>query len=432
MERTPIQASLKRALARTLRWPVRTALRRRRPLVVGITGTVGKTSTARATEAVLARRGSVSSTRESYNSEMSVLLAILGKGPHLDEEELWRSWRGRLRLGLRGGRVLGSALRLACGGTGLADALVLELGISRPGAAEAFVRLTGYDVVVITALGEIPVHVESFEGPAALRAAKLRLLGGLRAGGTFVYNRDDPELLAAASRHAGTAVSYGFSSGADLRATDYRVAYREAGGHRFPAGIRMTLESREQRMAIDLDGVLGRSYVYAFLAASCVAAAAGVSLPEVPGALTRFCPAEGRMRIVPAPGPAVVLDDSYNSSPLGARAALAALCRLEARRKLAILGDMFELGVHSERAHRSLAAELATGIDRLVCVGPRAALIADEAARRGVMHQDRIDLLPDAAEAAKRARELLEPGDVILVKGSRALRMERVVQALIG
>lgn len=432
MERSPAQEWLKRALARSLRWPVRTALRRRRPLVVGITGTVGKTSTARATEAVLARRGSVSSTRESYNSEMSVLLAILGKGPHLDEEELWSSWRGRLRLGLRGGRVLARALRLGADGARLADSLVLELGIDRPGAAEPFLRLADYDVFVITALGETPVHVENFENAAALWSEKLRLLRGLRAGGVFVFNRDDAELAAAASRHVGTKVSYGFSPGADLRATDYRVAYREAGGHRLPAGIGMTLESRDGRVAIELPEVLGRPYVYAVLAAACVAAAAGVPLPEAAGALAAFPPAPGRMRIVPAPGPAVVLDDSYNSSPLAARAALGELRGLEARRKLAILGDMLELGVHSERAHRSLAGELATGIDRLVCVGPRGALIADEAARRGVMHRDRIDLLPDAAEAAKRVRELLEPGDVILVKGSRALRMERVVQALIG
>lgn len=429
---TPIQASLKRALAWTLRRPVRAALGRRRPLVVGITGTAGKTTATRATAAVLARRGSVRTTRESYNSEMLVLMAILGEEPYLDEEAQWTSWRGRMRLGLRGGRLLARALRLGADGARLADSLVLELGIDRPGAAEPFLRLADYDVLVITALGETPVHVENFENAAALWSEKLRLLRGLRAGGVFVFNRDDAELAAAASGHAGTKVSYGFSPGADLRATDYRVAYRVAGGHRLPAGIGMTLESPDQRMAIDLDGVLGRSYVYAFLAASCVAAAAGVPLPEVPRALTHFCPAEGRMRIVPAPGPAVVLDDSYNSSPLAARAALAALRGLEARRKLAILGDMLELGVHSERAHRSLAGELATGIDRLVCVGPRAALIADEAARRGVMHRDRIDLLPDAAEAAKRVRELLEPGDVILVKGSRALRMERVVQALIG
>ncbi|HVS02912.1 MAG TPA: UDP-N-acetylmuramoyl-tripeptide--D-alanyl-D-alanine ligase [Thermoanaerobaculia bacterium] len=415
-----------------LRWQARLLLRRHRPLVVGITGTVGKTSAKEMARAVLSRRLVTRASSESDNAEMSLLLTILGDRPRRDEAALWPSWAGRARLVGRGLRLVGKGAALAAVGGGYPQALVLEIGISRPGAMASSVRLADLDVAVITALGEVPVHVAGFASPEAQRAEKLQLLQGLRPQGTFVYNADDRHLRAAAAATPHRQIAYGLSSpDAQPRGVDYSVIMDASPTHALPTGIAFVVAYGGSRVRLRLDGVLGRSHAYAALAASAVGIAAGVPLEAVPAALAELRPASGRMQLRRTGQQAMVIDDTYNSSPLAARAALRELGDLRVRRRVAVLGDMLELGPFSEEEHAAVGTLAAATSDHLLCVGLHAPVVAAAAVASGLPRSS-VEVFPEAGPAAGRARDLVGEGDVVLVKGSRALRMERVVEALLS
>jgi UDP-N-acetylmuramoyl-tripeptide--D-alanyl-D-alanine ligase len=357
-----------------------TAWRRRfQPLTVGITGSIAKTSTKEAVAGVLATRFRTLSNQGNENNEIGLPLTVLRLGPEH-------------------------------------EALVLEMGMYVEGEIADLVRIGCPRIGVVTAVQ--PVHLSRIGTLEAIETEKGRLVEGLPADGTAILNADDPRVRRMAARTAARVVEYGFADHADVGAE--RV---ESAGE---AGMRFVLRTAVGRREIVIP-TLGRHAVHNALAAAAVGLAAGLTLEEVAVGLAAGSGAPHRGELIRLGG-VTVIDDSYNAAPASMLAALDLLASLPGRR-VAILGEMLELGDGGEAAHRAVGRAAARVADLLVVVGAGASGIA-QGARQAGLEPERI-LRADDRDAA---RDLLRPrlvgGDVVLVKASRGIGLERLIDDL--
>ncbi|MBL8669358.1 MAG: UDP-N-acetylmuramoylalanyl-D-glutamyl-2,6-diaminopimelate--D-alanyl-D-alanine ligase [Alphaproteobacteria bacterium] len=376
-----VQAALQ-ALARGAR--ARTGAR-----VVAVTGSVGKTGTKEALRLVLARQGATHASAGNLNNQIGCPLSLARMPP--------------------GSRYA-----------------VMELGMNHAGEIEPLSRMVRPHVAVVTTIA--PVHIEFLGTIEAIADAKAEIFAGLEPGGAAVLNRDSAQFdrLAARAREAGVARVIAFGSGAGAEA---RLLSCELG----PDSSQVAAEILGRRVAYAV-GQAGRHVAENSLAVLAAASLLGADIDRAAAALSDLAPVEGRgtrARIAVAGGEALMIDESYNASPPAVAAAIAVLARLQpgpGGRRVAVLGDMRELGEIARAAHAGLAEPLvAHAIDVVHTVGPHmeALRAAIPAALRG-LHA------ATSAELAGHIRDLINPGDVVLVKGSLGTRMSAVVAALAG
>lgn len=402
------------------------ALRKYAPTVIAVTGSVGKTTTKDAIACVLSEgkpAGSIRASKKSMNSEIGLPLTILGL------ENAWSSPIGWTLNILRGLARCLFSLRYP-------KTLILEVGADHPGdikRAAAWLRPT---LAVVTRLPDMPVHVEYFPNPDMVRKEKGYLVEYMRKNGVFVGNADDPEVSALRGRTTARFLSYGFGEDAVVRATRIHVLYEDESGRHVPKGMLFRVDHDGGSFPVRIHGVLGLQVISAALAALAVGLARGESMVEMTEALEHFSGPRGRMRILPGRNNAIIIDDSYNSSPVAAHAALETLEGLAVSgRKIAIFGDMLELGEYSAREHEELGAHAGKTLDLLLTVGKRARGIAEGAKQAG-LKEDRIVSFDTSDEAGEWIRDKIKPGDTILAKGSQGsgankIRLERAVKRIL-
>jgi UDP-N-acetylmuramoyl-tripeptide--D-alanyl-D-alanine ligase len=302
--------------------------------------------------------------------------------------------------------------------------MVAEMGMSTPGELRQLSLLGRPDLALFTVVR--PVHLEFFGTVQAIAEAKSELLAGLPAEGLVVANADDPEVSRIARRHLsqsrGRIVWYGFEEGVDVRASDLSPASNGEVGSRFL----LSAGGRSVEVALPLHGLYN---VGNCLAAAASAHALGIDLAEIAGAVAAVRPAAKRGVVHRLPGGVTLIDDSYNSNPDAVDRALEGAALLPGTRRLAVLGDMLELGPEGPRFHRAAgerAAEL--GFSPVAGVGELSRELAAGAAGRGV----EAPWFPDAAAAAEWAAHEVRDGDLVLVKGSRGVKLEAVVDRLLA
>ncbi len=347
--------------------------------VVGITGSVGKTTTKELTAAVLAQRYSTLKSEGNYNNEIGLPLTLLSLRP-------------------RHARV------------------VLEMGLYVQGDIALLCDIARPQVGVITLVGT--VHLERIGTLEALIAGKRELVEALPADGVAILNGDEPLVIGMAPFTSARLVTYGLDSRADV----WAEAIESAGLQ----GVHFTLHYGGEAARIHLP-LLGQHSVHTALRAAAVGFTEGLTWREVIAGLETH---RDQLRVVLAAGPrdSLMVDDTYNASPESTLAALNLLRDLDGRR-LAVLGDMLELGFTEEVGHRLVGRRAAEVADVLVAVGPRGRIIGAEALAVG-MAADRVHFAPDAASALPLLKELIQPRDVLLIKASRGLRLDQLTAAL--
>lgn len=298
--------------------------------------------------------------------------------------------------------------------------IVVEIAMNHRGEIAPLAAIAHPTVGVITNVGS--AHIEHLRTRDEIASEKGDLIAALPPDGVAVLNADDPRVVAQAPRTKARVVRFGRGGGADVRAAHPRpVAGR---------GFSFELTTPEGSAAVEVAG-LGETTVTNALAAAAAALAAGASLDHVATGLAGYQPPRGRLERLELPGDVVVIDDTYNANPQSMQVALATLARLEGpSRRIAVLGDMGELGEAAGPAHRETGKLAATlGIDLLVAVGDHADELAAGAVEAG-MDPARIRVGPDCEAAGAQAMQILEDHDRVLVKGSRAMNMERVIEHL--
>jgi len=395
---------IKSAITSILAWEARMALRRHKPRIIGITGSVGKSSTKEAVFSVLTSKYLSRKSEKSYNSELGLALAVLGL------KTAWRNpfgWIQNLVLGF-----------MAVFDRNFAKILVLEMGVDRPKDLDRLLKIVRPEMGIVTAIGEIPVHVEFFSGSDEVASEKSKLIKNLPASGFAVLNCDDAAVWDMKQNTRAKVFGFGFGEGADIRATHEKISLD---------GTTFKMQYTGSNVPIKLENVFGKQHIYAALAATAAGIIHGMNLIEISQSLNAYKPPPGRMRLIKGIKNSFILDDSYNASPLAAHAALDAIQELEAERKIVVFGDMLELGKFTILAHKAIGEKVAKFADYFLTVGPRSKFAAEEAISRG-MGKNRVISFPTSREAGNYLKNLIKEKDLILVKGSQAMRMERVVE----
>ncbi|MCL5283564.1 MAG: UDP-N-acetylmuramoyl-tripeptide--D-alanyl-D-alanine ligase [Armatimonadetes bacterium] len=352
--------------------------------VVAVTGSVGKTTTKELIGLILSESwGSICISEQNYNTEIGVPMALLSLNDHH-----------------RAG--------------------VFELAMRGPGQIRELTEMVKPDVGVITNIGLS--HVELLATPEAIAAAKGELLTGLKSEATAVLPADDRFYPFLKVLCRCKTLSFGLSDGAAIQATDIKL---DENGR--PSFI---CDGHSVRM-----NVAGRHQIANALAALGVAYALNIPFEVAAIGISKHRPGHHRGAVMRASRGFEVIDDVYNASPASMEAALrtmAACPRPGGGRKIAVLGDMKELGGYAEESHLQVG-ELTSkvGVDLLIAVGELAKWIAEGAAVSG-MPSGRIVQMSDSMEAAQQLPSIVQPGDLVLVKGSRAMAMEKIVEALLA
>jgi len=390
-------------------------LRKYKPRIIGVTGSMGKTSTKEAIFAVLSGKYKVRRNIKNYNNEIGVPLTILNC--ESGKKSLFK-WL----------RVFWKGVGLIFSKNDYPEILILEIGADKPGDIKYLMSFINPDIGVITGIGEVPVHVEAFGTPAQVAREKVRLIEFLEPEDFAVLNFDDQYVKNLAGKTKAKVLSYGFGEGAKIHAINYNL---EIGFDPTVSGISFKIEYDGKVVPLKFDGIFGEHQVYPMLAASAVGLSLGMNLVEITEGFKKYEPPKGRMRLIEGIKHSWIIDDSYNASPAATLAALETLSKFEGRRKIAVLGDMMELGEFCEGAHRQVGAKAKESADIFFAVGERMRFAADEARKIG-MQKTNIHSFDTAQSAGLALQMITQKGDIILIKGSQFMRMEKIVEEIMA
>ena len=348
---------------------------------IAVTGSVGKTTTKDMTAAVLGARFRVHKTEGNFNNDIGVPLTLL----RLEAQH---------------------------------EVCVVELGMDHAGEIDNLARLVEPDMALITNIGD--AHIENLGSRENIFKAKCEIFPHLKRDGLAVLNGDDPLLASLEGTLAQRTVFVGEGEGLDYTARDLSS---DGAGHLF-----CRVKTPRSQFEANIPA-LGSHMIYPTLMAAAVAEALGMAPDEIIRGIGAFLPTKMRMNIVRCKGDIVILNDAYNANPQSMRAAAAVLGDAQGRRKVAVVGDMKELGPGSEQFHRAVGGYFAqSGADRLIAIGELARFMAEGAQEAGLAQADYFPTLDAARNALSRE---VRAGVTILVKASRSMAFEKIVDFLL-
>lgn len=404
-----MKSLLRYPVAAFLRFCARRKLAHVRPKIVAITGSVGKTSTREAIFTVLSSKYTVKRAVKNFNTEFGVPFTILNQK---SSGISFFSWIAICA------RVLFELFR-----TENYQFLVLEMGIDAPGDMDALLKITFPDVAVMTQISEVHMDSGQFTDLSGIFDEKKKLVFALPDDGVTILNRDDSLIAGLDKDFSGQKLWYGKTPAADLY-TNY-VDQDER-------GLSGEIVFRGRHAAFSFP-IFGKHHMYVLLPAIACGLLHDIPLAECIKALEHFSLPPGRMNMIAGIHGSSIIDSSYNASPSSVAAALQVLSEVaKEKRKIAVLGNMNELGSVSEREHRRIGHIVGRYADLLITVGESARLIAEEAGLHGIP-TDCISTFDTPDEAAFYLRNLILEGDVILVKGSQNnVRLEKLVKEIMA
>ncbi len=402
---------MRRVIIFSLKWLAKATLFRYRPKVIGITGSVGKTTTKDAITFALSENLSLYATAKNYNNEIGVPLTILGIASSPGKS--FSSW---CRVFLQ------SFFRLFFFSS-YPKVLILEMGVDRPGDMEYLLSIVHPDISIITDISSS--HIEFFKTLEAIAQEKGKLVESLSREGIAILNADNSYTWAMRKNSLGKVITYGFDKRASLQAFNDSLTFE--GGF---SGMRVKIEYKDNVIPLRLHHIITEHHLKAVLASLVVCDVLGINLIEAIRRLEEFKPPAGRFRVLEGIGESILIDDTYNASPSSTREAIGALKNLRKEHTIAVLGDMLELGEEEEKSHRDLAEDIRKAkINKIVLVGMRMKYLFDELQKNGFSSEN-LWWVKTPSEAIVYVSRIVDSGKVVLVKGSQSMRMEIVVESI--
>lgn len=409
---------LKKILIVILILEARLILAKYKPFIIAVTGTVGKTSTKDAIYTVLKDQfGYVRKSEKSMNSEIGLPLTIIGA------PNAWKNISGWLKNIWKG-------ITLILIKHQYPNCLVLEVGADHPGDIKNIAVWLKPDISVITKVGSTPVHVEFFRSIEDVFIEKSYLARYTKKKGTVILYADEPKVLSIADMVKDNNVSiikFGLDKSADIVGGNGHIIYQE----QKPRSYGFTVTIEQNNYEIITRNVLGDTYIYPCLCALSVIKSLNLDFQKAVNALNNYEAPKGRMNVIDGINDSTIIDDTYNSSPDAVILALRTLKSISTSgKKIAILGDMLELGKYSSEQHRLIGREVVGVADILITVGGRSKVTADEAISKG-FPQEKVMTFDRSSDLATKITGYIGQNDVVLIKGSQSIRMERVSKALL-
>ena len=335
---------LQTILQKKLKFFAKKIIKKYNPKIIGITGSVGKSSAKEAIFAVLDSRFKTRANSGNYNNEIGLPLSVIG------------SKSGNKSLIKWAGVFLKAFGLILFKDKNYPEILILEMGADRKGDIKYLVNIAKPEIGVITAIA--PVHVEFFGSLDGIIKEKQYLISHLPKEGTAILNYDDKNVLRMSKKNRGKLIAFGFEDGADVRVIESSINIDQE--EKLKGGTSFKVSYQGSTVPVYLPGVLGKQHIYSAIAAMAVGVSLKMNLLETSEALKNYRAPQGRMNIVPGIKHTILIDDSYNSSPIACLAALEVLRDVsisEEAKRVAILGDMLELGNYTEEGHREVGGE---------------------------------------------------------------------------
>lgn len=393
------------------------------PMVIGITGSVGKTSTRHAIAAALSAKYNLREPEKNYNNEIGIPLTIIG-ARGLDEDS------GFIAHKIGWLRIFAHALVVWLLPQNYPKLLVLEYGIDRPGDMDAYLKIVKPQIAVLTTIGAS--HKEFFKSEEAIAFEKGKMAANLPTNGTFVFNADDVHVAEQAKRTQAHLLPFGKARGSSNAQSQAKIILESVEEQlQNPPATRLTVKTPTRQIKVTVP-VLGTAHESAILAAVAVAEAMEVETDLILKGMANYRAMPGRSNILAGIKRTILIDDTYNAAPLSTTEALHLLGRFPQRNKIAVLGDMLELGDGSDQAHADVGRLVQIlNLNKLITVGELGKKIAESAVASG-MSQEKVLSFNTSDEAAQTVLNSIEPESVVLIKGSQGARMEKITKELLA
>lgn len=392
-------------------------IKRYKPKIIAVTGSVGKTSTKDAIFTVLSKFKTVRKSEKSFNSEIGLPLTILGCANGWSNFFAWVE-------------NIFHGLFLIIWKQKYPEYLVLEVGVGKPGDIKNNVLpWLKTDIVVYTCFPDRPVHVEFFKSIEDIIDEKSALIYTLKKDGILVLNHDDEKVYNLHTKAGSRVVSYGLHENATYQAIFPNYSYRKNDSFDLPDGINFKMMYAGNSFPVILHQIIGLHNISTGLAAIAVANEIGCDLLSSIEAISEHRNPPGRLSLIEGIKETVIIDDTYNSSPIATEVALKVLNDVKGLRKIVVLGDMLELGKYTDEEHERIGVITSKIADILITIGLRAKNIAEGAEKAGLSAK-KISSYDNVKESIPYLHKNIKKGDVILVKGSQGMRLEKVVSSI--
>jgi len=402
-----------RTLEKILRWMAQKILRKYNPQVIGITGSIGKTSSKDAIYCVLKESHTIRQTQKNYNNEIGVPLTIIGVESGGGSYAAWCS-------------TLFKGMKSILFSVKYPEILLLEMGIDRPGDMDYLLDFIPIDISVVTSITN--AHQEFFKDTNHIAREKGKLVAATKQNGFAILNDDDNRVRAMKKRTQAKVITYGTEERAEIAVTDIHSGYQEGAFQ----GLTFKVNFEGKIVPFRLENIVARHHIYAALSAIAVGTALKMNLIEIAQHLATFTPPVGRMNRIDGINGSLIIDDTYNASPRATYAALETLTEVPHGRMIAVLGDMLELGADSEKEHLRIGKEIIEKkISYFFAVGMCMEAAYHSVQKKGFAN-DKVFYFEDPIMAGEALKKILKKGDVILVKGSQGMRMEKVVYEIMA
>lgn len=394
-----------------LAYLARKILAKHKAKIIGITGSVGKTSAKEAIFLVVAEKFRARKSPKNFNNELGLPFAIIGVDSPGRNVFKWI-------------QILLKAAALILFKQNYPEVLVLELGVDRPGDMDYLLSMVKPNISVITNIGIS--HKEFFESIADIELEKGKIAAVLSEADTLILNADNEAALRQRQNSSAKLLTYSAAgSNAEIKFTTTKEDFTGKGETSFE----VTTPSSKFSAKIN---AVGYTHLSAVASAIAVAETLQIEADLIVHALAEYKPSPGRLNIIAGIKHTLILDDSYNSAPDSVNEALELFARIPGEQKIAVLGDMRELGNLSDNAHREVGEKVAKlNLDYLVTVGESAKIIA-ESAKNGGMNEKAILMFDSSDEAKKTVQELIKPESAVLVKGSQFVRLEKITKEIMA
>jgi len=386
------------------------------PTIIGITGSVGKSSARKAIYEILKTKYSVACNKSEYHSDISVPLSIIGETS--GGRSVWK-W---IRVILRAARILIAHEKYP-------EIIILEMDVNRPGDMKKLLDVVKPNIGVFTGVGEYPSHLEHFKDARQIAKEKALLIKSMGKKDLAILNYDDEYAKELMNTAKSDVITYGFEPKSDYVAEEIFLGDRKWRIEDGSIGMSFKVSQNGTTVPFRLPYAFGRAQIYAVLAACATSSSFGFNLLEISEILSKYQPLAGRMKLIKGINKSLIIDDTFNANPSSMLISLESLGKLDASRRIAVLGDMLELGSYSDVGHTAIGKKIPKTADILFTYGKTSRIISEKAQEFGMSGKN-INHFENVEDLILKLKEIAREHDVILVKGSRFMHMEEIVKSI--
>ncbi len=407
---------MKKVLFKILRLLSKKIIKKYKPKIIGITGSVGKTTSKNAIYEVLKNRYRVRMSPKSYNSELGLPLTIID----IETSKSFFVWMINIFKGIK---------LLLKTDKNYPEILILEMGADKPGDISYLTTIIKPDIAILTEVS--PAHLEKFDNIDNILKEKLQIFNTEDSNQKAILNIDNALIKKSQTNIDADIITYGINENADIKALN--INSHNTFDDDYTSGIEFDLRYKNEEIHVKMQYLLGKHQIYSILSAFAVGIIFGLTLEDIKNSLEDTKSQNGRMSLIKGIKNTWIIDDTYNSSPIASVSALETLSSSSVLgKKIAILGDMLELGASSESEHKKIGYRVQDlDLDLLITVGERSRDIARGAKEAG-MDENTVFMFSNSEAAGKFIQNRIKQNDLVLIKGSQGIRCEKIVKEIMA